>query len=123
MIKGIDHIEICVKDLDAAADFFTKMGFAEIGRTNHHGGAVELRVPGEQNILIEFHRGLPTETPGLNHIAFLVDDMQTTGAELTGKGIEFDAPPKTSLNRGCQMASLRDPAHMRYQLTDTSSCK
>ncbi len=123
MILGIDHIEICVKDIDLAAEFFKNMGFTELNRTAHHGGAVEMRVPGDQNILIEFHRGLPTETPGLNHIAFLVDDMQQTVATLAEKGIEMDAPPKTSSNRGCQMASLRDPAHMRYQFTDLPSCK
>ncbi len=118
MVVGLDHLEFCVGNIDEVADFFKKLGFTEVGRTDHHGGAIELMSPGEQGILFEFHYGKDTEAPGLNHIAFKVDDMEQTYQELTAKGVQFAAPPKQSKNRGCSMANTRDPAHMRVQFTD-----
>jgi len=118
MITGIDHIEICVGNVEEVAEFFKKMGFQEIRRTDHHGGAIELMIPGSQNITFEFHYGKEIEPPGLNHIAFKVDDMEKTYKELSDKGISFTAPPKQSSNRNCKMCNTRCPAHMRYQFTD-----
>ena len=118
MITGLDHLEFCVGNIDEVAEFFKKMGFTEVGRTDHHGGAVELMMPGEQKILFEFHYGKDTEAPGLNHIAFKVDNMEETYRAFSEKGIKFVAPPKHSANRNCSMCNTRDPAHMRYQFTD-----
>ncbi|OLO28119.1 hypothetical protein BTR23_18615 [Alkalihalophilus pseudofirmus] len=118
MIKGIDHIEICVGEIDKMADFFKKLGFTEVRRTDHHGGAVEMLMPGEQGIIFEFHVGKAVEAPGINHIAFKVDDIDETYSNLQAVGVEFIAPPKKSSNRGTSMLNLRDPYHMRYQFTD-----
>ena len=118
MITGIDHIEFCVGNVEAVAEFFKNMGFKEIRRTDHHGGAVELQIPGDSGVTFEFHYGKPAETVGLNHIAFKVDDMEQTYAEFCEKGIKFVEPPKHSGNRGGQIANTRCPAHLRYQFVD-----
>ena len=118
MIVGLDHIEFCVGNIEEVADFFKKLGFTEVGRSDHHGGAVMLMSPGTQGILFEFHYGKDTEAPGLNHLAFKVDNMEETYRDLMGKGIQFAGPPKHSDNRNCNMVNTRDPAHMRIQFTD-----
>ncbi|CAG0955394.1 partial methylmalonyl-CoA/ethylmalonyl-CoA epimerase, partial [Anaerolineae bacterium] len=90
MITRVDHIEMVVPDIDIVAEFFKKLGFEEVRRTAHHGSAVEMRLPGQDQVLFEFHTGHATEVPGINHIAFKVEDCQATVAELKAKGIKFD---------------------------------
>ncbi len=47
MVRGIDHIEIIVKDVEEFIAFFEKMGFRVLTRTAHHGASAELQLPGE----------------------------------------------------------------------------
>ena len=37
MIRGIDHIELIVRDVEEYVAFFEKMGFKVLTRTSHHG--------------------------------------------------------------------------------------
>lgn len=117
MITGIDHIEICVADIDATAEFFKKLGFVEIRRTKHHGDAVELSLPGENQTVFEFHTGKEEEVPGLNHIAFRVDDVEAAVAELEEKGVKFITSVITAKSTGRKVANFRDPNYTRYQIT------
>ena len=41
MIRGIDHIELIVRDVEEFVSFFQKLGFELIQRTKHHGDAAE----------------------------------------------------------------------------------
>ena len=45
--RGLDHIDIVVEDVAAMQAFFESVGFELIRQTDHGGGAVELRFPGE----------------------------------------------------------------------------
>lgn len=42
MITQIDHIEMIVNDVDAHVEFYQKLGFKLLTRTDHHGGSAEL---------------------------------------------------------------------------------
>jgi glyoxylase I family protein len=117
LITGIDHIEIVVKDINEMAEFFTRLGFVELRRTDHHGKAVEMQLPGDNPFVIEFHTGTRTEPPGINHIAFRTTDCAATARELEAQGVPFDSPVKTA-SSGRVVASFRDPMYMRWQLTD-----
>ena len=44
MIRGIDHIELIVRDVEEFISFFEKMGFKVIKRTSHHGSSAELQL-------------------------------------------------------------------------------
>ncbi len=55
MIRGIDHIELIVRDVDEFVRFFEAMGFEVILRTEHHGGSAELKLPGEGQPVFEIH--------------------------------------------------------------------
>lgn len=117
MIIGVDHLEFVVADIDAVAEFFVKLGFTEVRRTEHHGEAVEIRVPGPEGIILEFHTGLSTEPPGLNHIAFRVDNTQATVEQFAAAGIVIpDA--KIADKSGRSISSFRDPSYNRWQLSE-----
>ena len=46
MIKGIDHIELIVRDFNVYVAFMKTLGFEGVSHTAHHGQSVELKVPG-----------------------------------------------------------------------------
>jgi len=90
LIKRIDHIDIAVKDVEKAITVFQKMGFELLHRTIHEGGAAELKLPGVNQPIFEFHPIGGSHRKGeygLIHIAFLVDSAQETYDELKAKDI------------------------------------
>lgn len=118
MILGIDHIEIIVRDVEKHVEFYQKLGFNLIKRTDHHGGSAELQLPGENQPIIEIHALLTEENPGINHISFRCDDVDATYEELTAKGIDFYEAPSPVPVTGRRNALFRDPDGWRLQLSD-----
>jgi catechol 2,3-dioxygenase-like lactoylglutathione lyase family enzyme len=41
MIRGIDHIELIVRDVEEFVAFFEKLGFKVLTRTSHHGASAD----------------------------------------------------------------------------------
>jgi glyoxylase I family protein len=120
MITGIDHIEIIVSDLDAYVTFFERLGFEVSARTVHHGGSVEVRLPGTEGTIFELHEVIGEENPGINHIAFRCEDVHATYRELKGRGITFTSEPRKVPSTGRTNANLRDPGGFRLQLVDAA---
>ena len=60
------------------------------------------------------------ENPGVNHIAFRVDDVRAAHRELGVAGIEFDGPPELIPQTGRLIANFRDPDGWRLQFVDAS---
>jgi glyoxylase I family protein len=118
MLKRVDHIAVTVPNVNAMAAFFKRMGFEEIRRTDHHGGAVEVKLPGEGQVVFEFTTLRGTENPGVNHVAFQVDDCERAVAELQANGIAFDSVAHTVPETGRVIASFRDPLGFRLQVTE-----
>jgi glyoxylase I family protein len=118
MLLGIDHIELIVRNVDESVDFFTTMGFGVVRRTPHHGGSAELKLPGEGQPLFEIHTVEGQEVPGVNHIAFLVEDVKKSHRELSARGIRFSETPGLSKATGRTIANFRDPDGWRLQLVD-----
>jgi catechol 2,3-dioxygenase-like lactoylglutathione lyase family enzyme len=109
----MEHVGIVVEDLEAAIDFFTDLGLEPRGQGQVEGPWVEriialddvkvefamLRVPnGPGEIeLVKFHSPptpptdpqAPANTPGLRHLAFLVDDIHATIERLQARGTEL----------------------------------
>jgi len=68
------------------------MEFELVCRTNHVGGAAELKLPGDNQPIFEVHPVLPRYLegkPGILHIAFLVDNPQATPNELKANGVKI----------------------------------
>lgn len=118
MIRKVDHIAMCVPDVDEMAEFFKKMGFEEVRRTDHHGASVEVRLPGENQVVFEFTKLGTTEVPGVNHVAFQVDDCQAVVSQLKVEGIMFDSEAHLVQASGRVIASFRDHHGFRFQVTE-----
>ena len=97
MLRKINHIAIAVNNLEEAASFYqdvlgltlsgvevvsaqkTKVGFFKIGESN-----IELVQPAEPDSpLVKF---LETKGPGIHHICFEVDDIETEVKAFLKKG-------------------------------------
>lgn len=118
MIRGIDHIELVVRDVDQFVAFFQRLGFELVRRTEHHGRSAELKLPGLDQPLFEIHQVQGEENPGLNHIAFACDDIAATHQALVTQGVVFESAPHPIPASGRIVANLRDPDGWRLQLTD-----
>ena len=104
--KGLDHVAIAVKDLDATVKFYVEvLGFAppeleevptEKVRTaifGHGMGRIELICPTEGGTGVA--KFLEKRGEGLHHICVEVDDIVGTLAELKNKGAQLlDEVPK-----------------------------
>lgn len=117
MLKRLDHIEIGVQDLEATVDFYRAMGFEELRRTDHHGLAVEMRLPGD-HVVFEFHTLQMTANPGINHIAFAAEDVPSDIAALKARGVRFDREALPVDETGRTVTNFRDPQGFRLQFTE-----
>jgi glyoxylase I family protein len=118
MIRGIDHIELIVRDVDEFVGFFQKLGFELIARTRHHGDAAEMKLPGENQTIFEIHQVGGEEVIGVNHIALKVDNAKEAYAQFQDAGIAFTRGPKFIEPTGRTTVELRDPDGWRFQLVD-----
>jgi catechol 2,3-dioxygenase-like lactoylglutathione lyase family enzyme len=112
-MKGLHHVGITVKDLDASIRFYHDVlglefsnepspwfDAPELGPAVGVPGAALRQVSlllGDTTLELLEYRSPPSETAkplpsndvGASHVAFLVDDIHETVAELTSKGIAF----------------------------------
>lgn len=112
-VRRMDHVGIVFDDLPAATAFFAALGLERTDGGPVEGGWVD-RVVGLEGVRIEFammqtpdghmrlelihfrapsgrggDRPAPANTPGLRHIAFVVDDVDAVVARLRGCGAEL----------------------------------
>jgi len=109
----MEHVGIVVDDLAAAIEFFVELGLEPGGKGQVEGSWVDrivaldgvkaelamLRTPdGQGEIeLVKFHSppiqggdpNAPSNTPGIRHLAFLVEDIDTLVAGLQARGTEL----------------------------------
>lgn len=117
MIRGIDHIELIVRDFDAYIEFLQTLGMEVLTRTSHHGVSAELRAPGENQPIFEIHQASGEEVIGVNHIAFKVDDVNAANEMLEKTNIDSKKPNYVE-STGRTTINLRDPDGWRMQLVD-----
>jgi catechol 2,3-dioxygenase-like lactoylglutathione lyase family enzyme len=112
-IQRMDHVGVVVDDLAAATAFFVELGLKLQGEGSVEGGWVD-RVVGLEGVraeiamvetpaghgrleLTKFHapsgpggdRHAPANTPGIRHVAFVVDDIDAVVAGLRARGTEL----------------------------------
>ena len=140
MIKGIDHLEVTVSDLDRSVDFYTRlMGFDEVIR-------FDAQVPGMSRIsflklgecmieLIEMEETKQGEddpaVPGFKHLCLAVEDFESEVERLKAAGVEVkeDAHVLTGehlrtvsskvdldMDKGLQRAVFADPDGLAVEL-------
>ena len=118
MIRGIDHIELIVREFEEYVAFMKTLGFEELTRTSHHGKSVELKAPGEGQPIFEIHEATGEEVIGVNHIAFRVEDVHAAHAALAATNIKLKQPNFVE-STGRTTVNLRDPDGWRMQLVDS----
>ena len=121
MITGIDHIEIIVRDLDEYVDFLTTLGFETLRRTDHHGGSVEMKPPGNGQPVFEIHQVSGEEVIGINHVALSIDDAAAAHAKLRENGkVRVESGPRYIESTGRTNVDIRDPDGWRIQLVENA---
>jgi catechol 2,3-dioxygenase-like lactoylglutathione lyase family enzyme len=118
MLKGIDNVGVAVTDLARSIAFYEKLGF-------HTGDEYEAEVKGctmtsETAVLFLFQTqrtdpqavqreaSLAHNPPGLDHISFLVEDVNQSYIECQAKGISFLGEPQDQ-DWGARIVAFKDP--------------
>ncbi len=114
-LMQIHHIAIICSDKDAALDFYRdKLGFRVIRenyRAERDDWKIDLRLGDcelEIFIMKDHPARLSPEAYGLRHLAFRVDNVEETAAELEAKGIPCE-PIRTDTYTGEKMTFFHDP--------------
>jgi catechol 2,3-dioxygenase-like lactoylglutathione lyase family enzyme len=140
-IQRMDHVGIVVDDLAAATDFFVELGLELQGSGSVEGRSVD-RVVGLDGVrsefaflhtpdghgrleLIEFHsppsgggdRHAPANTPGLRHLAFVVEDIDTAVAGLRARGAEIVGGPER-FGTSYRLCYVRGPEGIIVELAE-----
>ena len=107
--RGIHHLGVAVDDLDSALETYERLFGAEVEHQATIDGqgvrAVSLRIGEGRVELLEalgqdtpVGRFLAKRGPGMHHVAYEVNDLRATLAELTREGAELiDTEPRAGL--------------------------
>lgn len=116
MIGEIDHIEIEASDADEMAAFLKEIGYEEHRKTDHHGTSYELKPADSDGPIFEIHTVKGEETPGINHIAFAVDDIEHATEKLNAADIDQVSNPYYVEQTERTITNFRDPDGRRFQI-------
>lgn len=103
-IKRVDHLGVIVSDLDDAVKSFTEHLGLKLAHTEQYGDELDIAFLPCGETLVELIEPLKDggsnadylreHGPGIQHVAFEVDDLEAALAELAERGVEplGDAP-------------------------------
>ena len=118
MLKGIDNIGVAVTDLARSMAFYEKLGFTKSydydadvkGASMSCGSAVLFLFQTKQTNPPAVRRdpSLAQNPPGIDHISFVVEDVDALYNDLKAKGIAFNGEPADQ-DWGARLVGLKDP--------------
>ncbi len=120
----IHHVAVICSDYQKSKEFYVeKLGFEienEIFREERNSYKLDLKVAGVYQIeLFSFpnppERVNSPEARGLRHLAFEVDDVEKTAAELNEKGIETE-PVRIDEITGKKFTFFKDPDNLPLEV-------
>jgi len=110
----VDNVGICVRDLGRSVAFYGQLGFEALSE-NDRGVTV---ARGEAKLFLFEARvggpdparelGLFGNPPGIDHVSFLVDDVDALHGELVARGLKTAGMPSDQ-DWGARAFGLRDP--------------
>lgn len=123
-LSSIHHIAIIVSDYEVSRDFYVnKLGFTVI-RENYREDKKDWKLDLRLNSTTELEIFAPKDPPrrpsypeacGLRHLAFHIEDIEQTVAELSEKGINCE-PIRTDTFTGKKMTFFADPDGLPLEL-------
>ena len=120
----IHHVAVICSDYQKSKEFYVeKLGFEienEVFREERNSYKLDLKVAGIYQIeLFSFpnppERVNSPEARGLRHLAFEVDNVEKTAAELNGKGIETE-PIRIDEITGKKFTFFKDPDNLPLEV-------
>jgi catechol 2,3-dioxygenase-like lactoylglutathione lyase family enzyme len=93
MLKGVDHVDLVVSNMDQAIAFYTEKLGLKIGHDGRPDGGRKHTFLGDgaaSFVALEEEPGFQTDRSGkqrLGHLAFAVDDVEAAHAELIRRGV------------------------------------
>ena len=116
------HTMVRVKDLDASLDFYKRLGLVERRRMENEGGRFTLvflcppdQADGHADVELTYNwdgdEGLPSDGRHFGHLAYTVDDIYATCADLQAAGVTINRPPRDG-----HMAFVRSPDNVSIEL-------
>ena len=117
-IRGINHIAVRVEDLERSVNFYTTV-FGMQRRAPRPNGNPDIAFVELGELAIELMAGLPGEalSPGrIDHIAFEVDDIEATIAQIMKVAPDIKFPPISVRPTGTKTVIFLDPDGARLQL-------
>ena len=118
-LERVEHIDFVVRDIARSVEFYKKLGLV-VQRELDEGRTVFLWNEDQQSpVVVELHQAgkgwLASRPPGLNHIAFHVDDVGVAYKELSEAGVAFSLEPQWGSRSGKTVANAEDPDDMPLQ--------
>ncbi len=120
MFRGLDHIELIVRDVEATTDFYQRLGFEFVRETDHHERSRELRLPPPSPLVVEMHEPEMEENIGINHVAYRVSNMDAAVEALQAAGAKLEKAPVVAKHTGRKLANFRDAEGWRLQIVMAS---
>ncbi|MDH7462030.1 VOC family protein [Chitinophagaceae bacterium 26-R-25] len=123
-LQNVHHIAIICSDYATSKDFYVnKLGLSvmqEVYRKERNSYKLDLALNGHYVIELFSFPNPPSrpsrpEACGLRHLAFLVDDIEATIADLTAKGIETE-PVRVDEYTGKKFTFFADPDGLPLEL-------
>ena len=117
----VDHITLNVGDIKAATRFFEKLGMVVEGTLD--GGEIVFLTNGDADQPLQIQLdGIQADsegryaTPGVNHIAFLVEDVEAASEEVRKGGVPGDHEPFYQSRSGRRIFTFDGPDGVGLQL-------
>ena len=123
------HTMVRVKDLDASLAFYKLLGLVERRRSETEGGRFTLvflcppdQADGHADLELTYNwdgdDALPDDSRHFGHLAYTVDDIYATCAELQAAGVTINRPPRDG-----HMAFVRSPDNVSIELLQAGDRK
>jgi lactoylglutathione lyase len=117
-----------ITDIDRSVEFYTALGFNEIGRLPIRDEAINvfMGLPDDgAEPRLELTYNIGHDEPydigtGYGHIAITTRDLDAALQRLSGQGIEPERPPYTVSEGGSRLCFVRDPDGYRIELIERS---
>ncbi len=133
MFTRIDHVGVAVPDLDAAIDFYEKtfgMRCVHVETNEQQGVREAMMAVGDSGSCVQLLAPLTPEStiakfldrsgPGLQQVAYTVDDVAAAGAELRSRGVRllYDEPRRGTAGSRINFVHPKDAGGVLIELVE-----